>query len=59
MSNQARRRIRVVHLPAKDGLRDGYRAWWAHFTPYLCWQVGWATSRQARYLTAALLGGRA
>ncbi|NJP33590.1 hypothetical protein [Micromonospora thermarum] len=44
---------------ALDGVSAGCRAWWSRLTPYPCWQVEWATSRQARSLTAALLGGRA
>ncbi|WP_196255719.1 hypothetical protein ACN26Y_28030 [Micromonospora sp. WMMD558] len=50
-------RILVAHLPGTDGLCTGCRAWWSRLTPYPCWQVEWATSRQARSLTAALLGG--
>ncbi|MFG2058128.1 hypothetical protein ACGFI9_29315 [Micromonospora sp. NPDC048930] len=48
-----------VHLRGLDGMCVGCRAWWARLAPYPCWQVEWATSRQARSLTAALLGGRA
>ncbi|WBB69396.1 hypothetical protein [Micromonospora sp. WMMD812] len=59
MTSEAEQRILVVHLPGTDGLGNGRRAWWARLTPYPCWQVDWATSRQARALTAALLGGRA
>ncbi|MCG5440605.1 hypothetical protein [Micromonospora foliorum] len=59
MSNEAERRILVVHLLDRDGLCTGYRAWWLRLTPYPCWQVDWATSRQSRLVTAALLGGRA
>ncbi|MEU7920764.1 hypothetical protein [Micromonospora zamorensis] len=58
MSNDAERQILVVHLLANDGLCTGCRAWWSRLTPYPCWQVDWATSRQARSMTAALLGGR-
>ncbi|MGK5444631.1 hypothetical protein ACSNN7_22790 [Micromonospora sp. URMC 105] len=57
MSNEAEQRILVVHLPGEDGLCTGCRGWWSRLTPYPCWQVEWATSRQARSLTAALLGG--
>ncbi|MGW2625326.1 hypothetical protein [Micromonospora taraxaci] len=59
MINEAERQILVVHLPGKDGLCAGCRAWWSRLTPYPCWQVDWVTTRQARSLTAALLGGRA
>ncbi|SCG72353.1 hypothetical protein [Micromonospora coxensis] len=59
MSNEAERRVLVVHLPGGDGLCIGCRAWWSRLTPYPCWQVDWAISRQARSLTAAVLGGRA
>ncbi|TDB75588.1 hypothetical protein E1165_10580 [Micromonospora sp. KC723] len=58
VTNEAEQRILVVHLPGVDGLCTGCRAWWSRLTPYPCWQVDWATSRQARSLTAALLGGR-
>ncbi|MFF5173527.1 hypothetical protein ACFY3U_12905 [Micromonospora sp. NPDC000089] len=50
--------ILAVHVPGLDGMCVGCRAWWARLTPYPCWQVEWATSRHARSLTAALLGGR-
>ncbi|GAA2194746.1 hypothetical protein GCM10009848_59820 [Micromonospora lupini] len=59
MSNEAERQILVVCLPGKDGLCTGCRAWWSRLTPYPCRWVDWATSRQARSMTAALLGGRA
>ncbi|MEV1144168.1 hypothetical protein [Micromonospora sp. NPDC049799] len=59
MTNEAEQRILAVHLPAMDGLCTDWRAWWSRLTPYPCWQVDWATSRQARSLTAASLGGRA
>ncbi|WP_422733238.1 hypothetical protein ACN26Y_19770 [Micromonospora sp. WMMD558] len=51
--------ILAVHLRGLDGMCIGCRAWWARLAPYPCWQVDWATSRRARSLTAALLGGRA
>ncbi|MFI6232824.1 hypothetical protein ACIBD9_04605 [Micromonospora sp. NPDC050784] len=59
MSNEAERRILAVHLPSRDFLCTGCLAWWSRLTPYPCWQVDWATSRQSRSMTAALLGGRA
>ncbi|WP_430502756.1 hypothetical protein ACQRWP_14525 [Micromonospora trifolii] len=55
MSNDAEGQNLVVHLHGRDGLCSGCRAWWS----YPCWQMDWATSRQARSMTAALLGGRA
>lgn len=59
MSNDAERPILVVRLPGKDGLGTGCRAWPSRLTSYPCSQVDRATSRQARSMTAALLGGRA
>ncbi|MFC0003855.1 hypothetical protein [Micromonospora siamensis] len=50
-------RILGVHLRGLDGICTGCRAWWGRLTPYPCWQVEWATSRQARRLTATVLGG--
>ncbi len=35
-----------------------HRSAWSRLTPYPCWQVDWATTRQARSLTVAVLGGR-
>ncbi|MEU4472077.1 hypothetical protein [Micromonospora sp. NPDC023888] len=55
MSNEAERQI----LLAKDGLCTGCPVRWSLLTPYPCWQVDWATSRRARSMMAALLGGRA
>ncbi|MFR9780725.1 hypothetical protein ACL02O_32355 [Micromonospora sp. MS34] len=48
-----------VHLRGLDGMCVGCRAWWARLTPYPRWQVEWATSRQARVVTARFLGGGA
>ncbi|MET8260482.1 hypothetical protein [Micromonospora sp. NPDC005205] len=59
MSGEAEQRILVAHMPGNSRLCNGCRAWWALLTPYPCWQAGWATSRQARSMTAALLGGHA
>ncbi|MEV4122285.1 hypothetical protein [Micromonospora sp. NPDC049645] len=59
MSSEAEHRILVAHLPGRNGLCNGCWASWSRLTPYPCWQVDWATSRQARSLTAALLGDRA
>ncbi|MEU1810458.1 hypothetical protein ABZ481_13650 [Micromonospora aurantiaca] len=47
--------VLAVHLPDADGMCTGCRAWWSRLTPYPCWQVDWATSRQARRLTARVL----
>ncbi|MEW2543785.1 hypothetical protein [Micromonospora chalcea] len=49
--------ILAVHIPGLDGMCAGCRAWWARLTPYPCWQVDWATSRQARAITARFLEG--
>jgi hypothetical protein len=50
------RRVLAVHLAGVDGMCTGCRVWWSRLTPYPCWQVDWATSRQARHLTAQVLG---
>ncbi|MFE9960594.1 hypothetical protein [Micromonospora sp. NPDC005299] len=52
-------RIVGVRLRGLDGMCTGCQAWWARLVPYPCWQVEWAAGRQARHLTAAVLGGRA
>ncbi|WBB88422.1 MULTISPECIES: hypothetical protein [unclassified Micromonospora] len=49
--------ILAVHILGLDGMCAGCRAWWARLTPYPCWQVEWATSRQARAITARFLEG--
>ncbi|RQX07025.1 hypothetical protein DLJ58_22475 [Micromonospora arida] len=49
----------AVHLPGRDRLCTGWRAWWSRLTPYPCWQVDWATNRRTRSLTAALPRGPA
>ncbi|MBQ1018647.1 hypothetical protein KBX71_12345 [Micromonospora sp. D93] len=59
MSSEAEQRILVAHVPGKSGLYNGCWAWRSRLTPYPCRQVDWATSRQARSMTAALLGDRA
>ncbi|SDY03793.1 hypothetical protein SAMN05444365_101455 [Micromonospora pattaloongensis] len=58
MTGNAEEAILASHARGPDGLCTGCRAWWSRLTPYPCWQIDWATSRQARSLTAALLGGR-
>ncbi|WP_319463780.1 hypothetical protein [Micromonospora sp. RTP1Z1] len=50
--------ILAVHVRGLDGLCAGCLAWWSRLSPYPCWQVEWATSRQARSSTARFLGGR-
>nr|WP_233513176.1 hypothetical protein [Micromonospora craterilacus] len=49
----------VVPVPGAPGRRMcvGCRAWWSRLTPYPCWQVEWATSRQARTITDRFLSG--
>ncbi|MEW2383543.1 hypothetical protein AB0873_15825 [Micromonospora sp. NPDC047707] len=59
MSGDQEQIVLAFHVPRLDGMCAGCRAWWSRLTPYPCWQVEWATSRRARSLTAALLGGRA
>ncbi|MEU5904610.1 hypothetical protein [Micromonospora sp. NPDC047527] len=59
MTGGSERVILAVHVRGLDGMCVGCRMWWARLTSYPCWQVDWATSRQARSLTAAVLGGRA
>ncbi|WP_315985906.1 hypothetical protein [Micromonospora sp. Mcm103] len=49
--------ILAVHVRGLDGMCTGCRLWWARLTPYPCWQVEWATSRQARAITARFLEG--
>lgn len=49
--------ILAVHVRGFDGMCTGCRAWWSRLTPYPCWQVEWATSRQARTITARFLDG--
>ncbi|MEH0845285.1 hypothetical protein V6U81_23115 [Micromonospora sp. CPCC 205711] len=50
--------VLAVHLRGPDGMCVGCWAWWRRLSPYPCWQVDWATSRQARSRTARFLGGR-
>ncbi|MFR9777726.1 hypothetical protein ACL02O_16930 [Micromonospora sp. MS34] len=49
--------ILAVHVRGLDGMCVGCRAWWSRLTPYPCWQVDWAISRQARTITARFLEG--
>jgi hypothetical protein len=57
MSDQQVQVILAVHVRRLDGMCAGCRAWWSRLTPYPCWQVDWATSRQARTITSRFLGG--
>ena len=57
MSSEREQAIIAVHIRGSDGMCVGCRAWWSRLTPYPCWQVEWATSRQARTITARFLGG--
>ncbi|WBB90533.1 hypothetical protein [Verrucosispora sp. WMMC514] len=57
MINGAEQAILAVHVRGLDGLCVGCRAWWSRLAPYPCWQVDWATSRQARASVARFLGG--
>ncbi|MFE9193494.1 hypothetical protein ACFYL6_28240 [Micromonospora sp. NPDC007208] len=47
----------AVRVRGLDGMCGGCRTWWGRLTPYSCWQVEWATSRQARAITAGFLAG--
>ncbi|MFD6607374.1 hypothetical protein ACFWD1_00610 [Micromonospora chalcea] len=49
--------ILAVHVRGLDGMCAGCRVWWSRLTPYPCWQAEWATSRQARAITARFLEG--
>ncbi|GIJ24531.1 hypothetical protein [Micromonospora lutea] len=57
MTNGAEQAILAVHLRGLDVMCVGCRAWWSRLSPYLCWQVDSATSRQARVSVARFLGG--
>ncbi|WP_406037733.1 hypothetical protein OG799_23760 [Micromonospora sp. NBC_00898] len=52
------RLILAVHVRELDGMCAGCLTWWSRLSPYPCWQVEWATSRQARSITARFLGRR-
>ncbi|MEV2238465.1 hypothetical protein [Micromonospora sp. NPDC049891] len=49
--------ILAVHVRGLDGMCAGCRAWWSRLAPYPCWQVDWATSRQAHASVARFLAG--
>ena len=55
---ESEREVYIVstHLRGDDGMCTGCRLWWALLVPYPCWQVQWATSKQARSVTAHFLG---
>ncbi|SCL19711.1 hypothetical protein GA0070624_1822 [Micromonospora rhizosphaerae] len=57
MNDESVRAILAAHVRAIDGTCVGCRLWWSRLSPYPCWQVLWATSRQARAITARFLGG--
>ncbi|MEW2146645.1 hypothetical protein AB0869_27925 [Micromonospora vinacea] len=57
MSSGQQKATIAVRVRGLDGRCSGCRAWWGRLTPYLCWQVEWATSRQARAITARFLAG--
>ncbi len=57
MKDDQEHTILAVHVRGLDGMCVGCRAWWARLSPYPCWQVDWATSRQARASVARFLGG--
>ncbi|MFU8854448.1 hypothetical protein ACNAW0_26225 [Micromonospora sp. SL1-18] len=58
MNDEQEHPILAVHVRGLDGMCVGCWAWWSRLTPYPRWQVEWATGRQARHLTAVVLGGR-
>ncbi|MFJ1542957.1 hypothetical protein ACIODS_30900 [Micromonospora chalcea] len=57
VTSEQEQAIVAVHVRGLDGMCAGCRAWWSRLTPYPCWQVEWATSRQARAITARFLEG--
>ncbi|MFX0594020.1 hypothetical protein [Melissospora conviva] len=57
MNDDQEQEILAVHLRGLDGLCVGCRVWWARLVPYPCWQVEWATSRQARMTVGRFLEG--
>ncbi|MCW3816607.1 hypothetical protein ONA91_19360 [Micromonospora sp. DR5-3] len=59
MNDERELAILAVHVRGLDGMCIGCRAWWSRLAPYPCWQVEWATSRQARVITARFLRVRA
>ena len=57
MSGGQQKAIVAVRVRGRDGMRIGCRAWWVRLTPYPCWQVERANSRQARAITARFFAG--
>ncbi len=57
MTGGPERTILAVHVRGLDGMCAGCRVWWSRLVPYPCWQVEWATSRQARGCVARFRGG--
>nr|WP_088990171.1 hypothetical protein [Micromonospora chokoriensis] len=57
MINGQQKAVTAVHVRGFDGMCSGGRTWWAPLTAYPCWQVGWATRRQARANASGLLAG--
>ncbi|MEG3636923.1 hypothetical protein [Micromonospora palythoicola] len=51
------RTILAVHVRGLDGMFAGCRVWWSRLSPYPCWQVEWATSRQAHASVTRFLDG--
>nr|WP_028570140.1 hypothetical protein [Salinispora tropica] len=56
MGDRQERTILAAHLRGPDGMCVGCRAWWSRLVPYPCWQVEWATRREARASVARFLG---
>ncbi|MGC1209862.1 MAG: hypothetical protein WA890_01130 [Micromonospora sp.] len=57
MNDGQEQSILAVHVKGLDGMCAGCRAWRSRLAPYPCWQVDWATSRQARTITPGFFGG--
>ncbi|MFI2407985.1 hypothetical protein ACH47V_26430 [Micromonospora chersina] len=57
MKDHQEQAILAVHVRGFDDMRTSCRAWWSRLTPYPCWQLDWATSQQARTITARFLEG--
>ncbi|NYT92948.1 hypothetical protein HW126_03700 [Salinispora sp. H7-4] len=55
VSGELERTILTVHLRGHDGMCVGCLAWWSRLVLYPCWQVEWATRRQARASVARFL----
>ncbi|RZU76012.1 hypothetical protein EV384_4608 [Micromonospora kangleipakensis] len=57
MSDYQEQAILAVHVRGLDGMCVGCRVWWSRLVPYRCWQVDWATRRQAWTITTRFLAG--